>query len=472
MKKANFNFSGNLLLNGLTLSEVPCEIIFPETQDAKPVFKANLDGINIPASAFPFKFGLEATILDSQGDYRYIISATKVYNLGIQSNSDISSNQNTILIGEPVNLKIREFFNSQTDKKSNFKTFYFWITPSRQLSPKSIIKSEFDGNVSVKTVCNSNFVITKDISLDFINYYFHFDDPKQKNVRSSKSVLAANFNGEIDIQNGEDIFDDLDLFLKLVSFSERRKVMSYGYKAFIDNEFIDFFRGDISIPKENIDHSINDVLIQPSNFQDFINHSLITANDCTFKDYLFDAISKASYCKYANIESEYLSYYAAIENLVNGYKDEHSLHFILDNESWNKFNKDLRKFIKNHDYFKNEKIKRKLIYEKISELNRVSFGSIFKSFCQFYKIDLSDLWSIGGQDHSLAQIRNLLIHGGRFEREKLNLLIKAKSHLKWILERCILRVLDWEIEHSNVSAAFLRDFSAYNYWQQNSSKLS
>ena len=209
------------------------------------------------------------------------------------------------------------------------------------------------------------------------------------------------------------------------------------------------------------------MLICPRNFIEFIKQALSLANKCTFKDYLFDSINKASYCKYSNIENEYLSYYAALENLVNGFKNERNLHFILDQNSWKGFNKNLKKFVKQHALFQQEKNKRQLIYEKLPELNRISFSSAFNLFCQCYEIDLSDLWSIsGGYEYSLTKIRNLLIHGGRFEREKFNLLFYAKCHLKWTLERCILRILNWNIERSNVSASFLIKFKAYNEWQK------
>jgi hypothetical protein len=128
----------------------------------------------------------------------------------------------------------------------------------------------------------------------------------------------------------------------------------------------------------------------------------------------------------------------------------------------------LKGFIKEHNHFKYEQEKRKLLYEKIQELSRVSFGTAFKSFCEFYQIDLSDLWPIGGEEvsTSLTKIRNKIIHGGRFEREEYNAVICALSHLKWTLERCILRVLDWDVERSKVRSLFLNNYIDYNEWKE------
>lgn len=191
---------------------------------------------------------------------------------------------------------------------------------------------------------------------------------------------------------------------------------------------------------------------------------------------MFDAIGKVAYREYSSLESEYLSYYSALENLVNGYRDTHNFHYILGSDDYKKFSKDLKSFIKKHGLFKGDNDgekelssrKRQLVYEKIVELNRISFGTAFKSFCEFYQIDLCDLWPLGGREvsTSLTKIRNRLIHGGRFERAEYDAVICAKTHLQWTLERCILRVLDWDIEKSNVRPSFLRRDVDYDEWEQ------
>lgn len=166
--------------------------------------------------------------------------------------------------------------------------------------------------------------------------------------------------------------------------------------------------------------------------------------------------------------------------MVNGYRDTHNFHYILGSDDYKKFSRDLKSFIKAHDLFKDSNEdelrskKRKLVYEKIAELNRISFGTAFKSFCDFYQIDLCDLWSLGGGEvsTSLTKIRNRLIHGGRFERSEYDAVICAKTHLQWTLERCILRVLGWDIEKSNVRSLFLKHCVGYNEWEQKASLLN
>ncbi|OBQ35378.1 MAG: hypothetical protein AN485_13780 [Anabaena sp. MDT14b] len=487
MEKKNLKFNAELSFGAVRLDNIACEIVFPKKQDEKVILQAQLKASDLKESDFslreiPFVFSLKAAFSNQQSNFLEI-SSDRVYNLGIQTLYCATNQEFSILKGEPVNLKVREFIpkhkNQELDEiQEKQKHFLFWLTQSKQLSPCHSTKLDYNGNVSVETFNSKTVEIISGLNFNFIDYYFHYNEPNRKNIRISESVLAAELLCFTECTLGESIFPAIDMFLKLVSFSERRRVVCYGYKGFVDGTIVDFYRGDISVPEENFEHSFDEFLIDRSDFEEFIVKSLIPVKSCIFKEYLLDAIGKTAYVEYSTLESEYLSYYSALENLINGYRDIHNFHHILNKDNWNKFSKDLKKFIKNHDLFKDDsnadekkqlKIKedRILIYEKIAELNRISFGTALKLFCESYQIDLNDLWPLGGREVSvsLTMIRNRLIHGGRFEREEYDTLICAKSHLKWTLERCILRVLDWDVEKSNVCSQFLKHYVAYNEWK-------
>ncbi len=478
MRKENLKFNAELQFETVKLENVPCEIVFPKTQNEKVTLEAQLKVNEFLPSEIPFIFSLKAIFSNAQSSLLKI-SADKIYNLGIKTSYVATNQEYSVLRAEPVALKIQEFIQGSEDNK-NSKSFYFWLTQSIQLAPFYSTKLHYNGNVSVKTYNNKKFEIVEGLKFSFINYYFHYDDPKRKSKRISESVLTAELLGFTEHELGEDIFSKIETFLKLVSFSERRRVVCYGYKGILDGEIIDFYRGDISVPEENFDHSSNEVLIDVQDFEEFTLKALEIGRSCIFIKHLFDAVGKAAYREYSSLESEYLSYYSALENLVNGYRDTHDFHYILENDNYNRFSKDLKSFIKGHDLFRNnndeeKKLrskKRQLVYEKIAELNRISFGTAFKSFCEFYQIDLRDLWSLeGGEVSTLTKIRNRLIHGGRFEREEYDAVICAKTHLHWTLERCILRVLGWDVERSNVSPLFLRHCVGYSEWHEKVSLL-
>jgi hypothetical protein len=279
-------------------------------------------------------------------------------------------------------------------------------------------------------------------------------------------VLAAEFSGITERRLGEDFLPEIDSFLILVSFSERRRIVCYGCKGVLEEKIVDYYRSDISIPdKKDFEESDDDSLIDLLYFEKFMIKAMDFKATCPFSQQLFEAIKKAAFHEYSSVESEYLSHYSALENLINGYREVNNLDAILDHKSYKTFEKDMKSFIKEHDLFKPnndftealQSRKRSFIYEKISELNRVSFGTAFNSFCDSYRIDITDLWPLSGRgpSNSLSMIRNRLVHGGRFSREEYEALMSACRHLQWTLERCILRVLDWDIEQSHVSSSFL-----------------
>ena len=57
---------------------------------------------------------------------------------------------------------------------------------------------------------------------------------------------------------------------------------------------------------------------------------------------------------------------------------------------------------------------------------------------------------------SLYQIRNQIVHGRILPHSGYRALMVAQFHLQWVLERCLLGVLTWDIERSCVSDRFLQ----------------
>lgn len=293
MRKENLRFNAELQFGTITLENVPCEIVFPRTQDEKVFLEAQLKTNEFSPSEIPFIFSLRATFSNAQSSLLKI-SAETVYNLGIETSYVATNQEYSVLRAEPVNLKIQEFIQRSEEQKSP-KSFYFWLTQSIQLAPFYSTELDYNGNISVKTYNNKEFEIVEGLKFSFINYYFHSNDPKRKNKRISESVLAAEYVGFTEHELGENIFSEIEIFLKLVSFSERRRVVCYGYKGILESETINFYRSDISVPKENFDHSFNEVLIDVQDFEEFTLKSLNAGGNCFFREHLFDAIGKAAY---------------------------------------------------------------------------------------------------------------------------------------------------------------------------------
>jgi len=93
--------------------------------------------------------------------------------------------------------------------------------------------------------------------------------------------------------------------------------------------------------------------------------------------------------------------------------------------------------------------------------NQVPMKGQFEEFCNFKRVDVSDLWPIFDKEGmSLYRIRNKLVHGENLnDFESLDI---ACEHLKWIAIRCILADLDWQ-KSSKVEAKELSEIEYYNF---------
>jgi hypothetical protein len=142
--------------------------------------------------------------------------------------------------------------------------------------------------------------------------------------------------------------------------------------------------------------------------------------------------------------------------------------FSDDKDVWKNLEADLRMWLKGHPRLKDDKSKRTLLYENLPALTRVSFRTAFQKFCEFYSVNLDDLWPVVGSADgwSLKDIRNKLVHGEYFNRQQLRALLSASEHLRWTVERMILAILGWDLSRSAVSPDNLCKRNQYKYWRE------
>ena len=179
----------------------------------------------------------------------------------------------------------------------------------------------------------------------------------------------------------------------------------------------------------------------------------------------------------------FIRLFSAIETLVTFFRKKHNLATVIPTEEWPKIRKKLEKYVSK--CLKTEgsldgnenKEKRDLIYQKVGELNRISFNVVFKKFCEQYAVNLDDLWPVCDSKDgiSLSDIRNKLIHGETFAKTNAEFLplIIAESHLKWTVERMLLSVLGWPVKKSAVNLNHTTYISDKNgKWQEHRQILS
>ncbi|MDT4965544.1 MAG: hypothetical protein QOJ64_281 [Acidobacteriota bacterium] len=210
-----------------------------------------------------------------------------------------------------------------------------------------------------------------------------------------------------------------------------------------------------------------DALIDPSEIEDFLNISSAKLQEAELSDILRRAIKFLLQSPDADIEVQFISFYAALESALTFFR-RNSEFRIIPKDQFATLERDLRQWLKQHPLMVDDSARRGLIYEKIRELNRIPFSHMFRRFCEHYSLDLSDLWPVVGSadEWPLMEIRHRLVHGDPFASCPGESMICAGEHLRWTVERMLLVVLGWPVTRSNVSDDYLRRTSyMYKEWR-------
>lgn len=452
-----------------TTEDVLCEVYLPKRviEPVELIFRPTFE--QSKQLGWPFEFSIYGEIKDFSGDLDIIIKANKVYYKHGTTEHWGHGLSESILIGEPIDLIIMRFLSSdgKSEKEKTSIKGTFWLTPNIMLSPTKILSRDFTGKTTVDNIHNFEFALENGYSLKFDHHYRYLENDAGDTVFFPE--LVAEF--EIDNESNEIIssFEPIDDFLMLTSFSARQRCACLGWEMYGSSKITKFYRRDIAIPKIKKDHSSNDTLIDIEDFKDFIGIAYKSFIQTKQKELLRQAVYKAIGGGNTTLENDYLSLYSALENIVLLYRKNREMESIIPSAGWITFENEIKGFIKNCFSGEKHKEKRKLIYEKLPELNRVSFSTVFTDFCEHYNVDLQDLWPVIDRKEgiSLSDIRHKLVHGDIFNRRQQRALISAREHLRWVVERSILSVLGWTHSKSKVSQNFLsKNKTMYREWDK------
>lgn len=313
-------------------------------------------------------------------------------------------------------------------------------------------------------------------------FTFEHDEGNYKN-QDGDEVTFNKFIAKVEIENETNnnpkilqTLEKLDKILLLSSFAARHLTVCLKWEAFDGKKDVKKYLRDRAIPNE---FERNKVGINPvigfSQMKEFLKTGYLAF--CNYSD--IDALRRAMYflilSERETIDGGFMILYSALEMLVLHFRRKEDLELIIPT---NKFEKYIRKSVKNvideSELSDLNDEKKRMMKDKLSELNRVSFATAFNRFCEFYSVNLEDLWSVldskGGI--SLSQIRNKLVHGEHFEDNHYGAILCAKQHLKWTIERMILAILKWSVDKSEISSVKLQKMFAYQTWIEERKILS
>ncbi len=455
-RKEDYLVNATLIVNGVEINDVPCKLYLPERPHEKPyvVFKpSNTDFHKITNS---YKGSFKADIYGSDKQINSSIEAPEIH----FSDSAIKNWGNGIaestVYGEPQDLHIIRHL--ENPEKQDNTSIVFWISPNRFLSPFVMRRPSYTGEITCDRKRTLEFKIKDDVMLKFDKHYMSRYAENGDFIQWSNLVACADLNVPAD--NVETLnrymLQDVDDFLLVSSFAAGNRIVCLGWDAVDKNYYATYYRGNYSFP-ENKKIDIDEGIIDIQEFERFMLTCYPTFVCFENKLALRHALYSAVPLKPATLEISFLNTFAGLETLILDFKRTENLEFILPEREWVSLRKHLQKCIKKSTEPKLERSQRASIYSKLCELNRTSLRETFEIFCQHHKIDLSDLWTVFGEKGTagLSDIRNNLIHGDPFPQELLGALVVANEHLKYILERALIRVLGWDVEKTKVNSAYL-----------------
>lgn len=460
--------------NGLTVPAVPCQVFLPERAEGRVALRFQPNKRQVDLLPLIFECSIEGATMDLAGT-RTEIRATKVYLHAITTKRSGKKAVEYSAEAEPVDLKVVAAFRSRIENLKGKTSGVFWLTPSLLLTPAKTIEHSYSGNVRVQTVHQLRFPLRGGPEMVFDTHFKHTRNEAGEVITFSELVAEL----EVPVERRGlraiegPILNALDDFLLITSFAERWRCACVGWVATNSRNVTTLYRRDISIPEHSKEHTLNDTLIDIADFLEFANvaYASVVAGS---NPLLRQAVQYAVYRRDRTLEHSFLTLFEALETLLLHFRRLRGLEFILEENRWEAVSKSIKSAIKAHPDLVQDKDARKLLYEKLPELNRVSFGTVFQRFCETYGVDLRDLWPVVGDSSgiSLSDIRNKLVHGEHFPQAHLVPLIMAENHLRWVVERVILGFLGWPVDRSQVSSSSLTGMNSYLHWHESRRILS
>lgn len=461
-KNEDYSVIATIFTDGNEIANIPCKIYLPERISEKPflVLKPSEETLRVLESLW--KVGLKSKVIGFSGKTELIIESPEVYFLEANTNHWGKELSESTISCDPQDLQIITPFVNNEGINAKKTILSLWLSPNILLSPDMMVKSSFDGNVECEYIRKLSFTFSSNIKHVFLKHFCYKKESNNDTRRWSFLVSSC----EVDLPATatqaikHEILTDLDDFLLLSSFAARQRTGCMGWQAQDEKNLVEFYRGNYSFPK-NRDISLNDTLIDLFHFEGFANKAYKSFLKYNNKLALRSSLHASVNARDRKLEQSFLSTFAGLESLILDFKREERIEHILPDKEFDKLRNYLKKCIKKSVNPCIESDKRSSIYKKLGELNRVSLSEAYDLFCSKYAIDNNDLWPLFGANKmiGLSDIRNRIIHGDPFSNEKINAIITANIHLQFTLERCVLNVLGWDLELSNVNKSFLANNS-------------
>lgn len=342
----------------------------------------------------------------------------------------------------------------------------FSTTDNRMVRPWDSILKSFTGEVKIELNPTVILDLGAGWSARFEDHYRYLDKKIEEvkgTFTSSRLVLNLEKN-EYQLESVNEVkkLENLvETLLWYLSFASRQRTTWIEWTAEIGRELVEYCR-DVFFPQEINEYK--EPLIDRISIQEFLQRCLeYEKQENKINLYMPIIYLVSASDSGRTMEMEFLSLFMALEALFDLYAESRNKSKQFETKAdWETFYDHMKKAIEDIPDLRD---KGSLI-RKLGMFNQISAKSVYDEFCKDMKIDNSDLWPIYGNNRHylyLSDIRNKLIHGKRFE--DWDALAKATHHLRWIVEKSLLSVLNWREKTEVFHKESLRKYTSFRDWR-------
>ncbi len=246
--------------------------------------------------------------------------------------------------------------------------------------------------------------------------------------------------------------EPLEDLLALVSIAGRERTSWHHLSAQDGHILLEYFDTQRARPSAR-GHALG-ALIEKPRVAGFLESAFRVLRSASEREELISASYSLAPYRDLPLDSAYLGMFTALEALtqrLNGGRGGS----VLEGQRWEMLNRNLRSFLKTWSDASGglAREQRAMMYSKLQELNRESFGGAWRRMVSARQVALQDLWPVVASDGlpDLVTLRNGLAHGRPVPQAAGHSLARASLHLRWTLERVVLATLGFEVGGSTAS---------------------
>ena len=466
VRKADWYFVVTLTSDSASIADVPCYVFLPRkvADDIELHFLPTVEQYKVFINGKFLVFSIYGEECDDHG-LRMTISANQVIVEEAQPVARFDPQQQ--ISTTALDLRITHVFGNGSQKLH----YSFKLTPNVALSnflrpKKKKVRKLGDDKVTRWF---------SELKIKNLGKVLFFNDRKSYINSNRERVEFTELSARIELSKARRNVPTIDVLLSTVddlmllsSFAARNLTMCLAWESFDGFTTEQQFLRDRAVPNsDELTKNGLSPVIDLSDFGSFLPHAYESMRNYSDTDALRQALFGVVLVDRTSIEMGFIQLFTVLEMIVLHFRRKTNAEFIFPPELFEKVRPRFARAIGNTELkiegFDEAMLQQNkgLMQKNVGALNRISLATAFRRFreSEDYELHLRDLWPVPGGhgSRSLLDIRNRLAHGERFERSQFYALLCARQHLRWTVERMLLKLFKWPLEDSHISPAAIKD---------------